>query len=877
MKNKFIEYYSMAKFISHEVFYEAQMKQAGSRQASFLEKCEKNKKYIGNMVVLLKIISSFMIVLLPLIYLVSGPNVLDLLVPNSNMEITVITYGIIFSILMTSYLSYLVLFGLYTMGAYMSGESFYWLRTLPISKPKLRKYAFMTLFRSIDLQLISLCLAIPIMMFIFTHNLVLTFLSFLISIPNAIFCLCFLIFIGERVSRVIFNPETTSKKSTRMKILVFSVIIGLSIGMNITLQLVFFTLEGTLAYFSLSPYTNIWNLILSLIPYPFAPIYFISLFISPTNTSLSLWATSTIGFLLFLGITYLMSRKALKSLSAVIGGRKEKKYKRKIEDLNIEEIKIEVAKYGPIKAYIKKDLTTAARDPQSAMLLIMPMIMTIIMIISFSSGLTEVSDLNIQLLSFLMVSLLIISTMNPLMLVMGLMNMEESGFAITSSLPILPRDQAKAKLILMIIIQSISFIVSTIFASIIIQSFWVVIVGLCALPISLGFLFIAFMMKIMLFGKMKYKYITEEIYKEKKIRKWLLIGLMNLGLVFLNFTIIMVLASIYMEVWFLASAMLLIGGIILCVLFVAFDKMFPSFKGYKSYITGGSLRKNPIFGAIAVLLLYWCLPFIVLNLIYLTISLFINPIIDPIGFNNIRRIVGPITEFSVLALIFIIIVPKWLSLPYGSKKLNQYLKDIKITNKQNYIKNILIGIISFLIIVFSLYMGSLIFGNYTFSFDRIFHILDTVYFGLGAFIFLYMLIPAIWEEIAFRGINTSIFKEKYNTINTIIMCGLLFGLSHLINFLTLIGESPLSTVEQIIYASFMGITLSYTYFKTRSLIPCIIIHYCFNVFGTLFIPIVFDSTLLEGIYSIIFIGIIPMILIILFVYTTQNSQILKRE
>ncbi|MBY9006114.1 MAG: hypothetical protein KGD63_05100 [Candidatus Lokiarchaeota archaeon] len=452
MKNKLTEYYSMAKFISREVFYEAQMKQAGSRQAKFLEKCEKNKKYIGRMVLILKIVSSFMIILLPLIYLISVPSVLDLLKPSGNIEITAITYGIVFSIFIISYMTYLILFGLYTIGAFMSGDSFNWLRTLPISKKKLRKYAFMTLFRSIDLQLISLCVALPILIMILTQNVVLMLMSFLISIPNAILCLCVLIFLGEKISRVIFSKENTSKKSSRTKILVFGLIISVSIGMNLILQFIFYGIEGFVSFFTLSPDTHVWNLILSLIPYPFGPIYFITLFISPTNVPPLLILTSTIGFLLFLGITYVIGKKALKSIKSVIGTEKERKSRKSSQELKLEEINIKIKESTTTIAYIKKDLTTAARDPQSAMLLIMPIMITIIMILSFSSGLTEVSDLNIQLLSFLMISLVMISTINPIMLVSGLMNMEESGSTITSALPILPRDQAKAKLILMILI-----------------------------------------------------------------------------------------------------------------------------------------------------------------------------------------------------------------------------------------------------------------------------------------------------------------------------------------------------------------------------------------------------------------------------------------
>ena len=119
-----------------------------------------------------------------------------------------------------------------------------------------------------------------------------------------------------------------------------------------------------------------------------------------------------------------------------------------------------------------------------------------------------------------------------------------------------------------------------------------------------------------------------------------------------------------------------------------------------------------------------------------------------------------------------------------------------------------------------------------------------------------MLIPGILEELTFRGIILNMQLKKYSHVTVIILNGILFGLFHLFNML--LGQDLFNTLLQVIYASFLGITLAYVYIKTKSLITCILIHYLFNTFLQIFLSGIFIDDVGLVLFIIFGIGIFPM-------------------
>ena len=73
------------------------------------------------------------------------------------------------------------------------------------------------------------------------------------------------------------------------------------------------------------------------------------------------------------------------------------------------------------------------------------------------------------------------------------------------------------------------------------------------------------------------------------------------------------------------------------------------------------------------------------------------------------------------------------------------------------------------------------------------------------------IIGPVLEEILFRGAITRALLQQYNPTKAILISALLFGVFHI---------NP----AQILPAFLIGILLAWTYYKTGSLIPCILMH-----------------------------------------------------
>ena len=89
----------------------------------------------------------------------------------------------------------------------------------------------------------------------------------------------------------------------------------------------------------------------------------------------------------------------------------------------------------------------------------------------------------------------------------------------------------------------------------------------------------------------------------------------------------------------------------------------------------------------------------------------------------------------------------------------------------------------------------------------------------------------------------------------------------------LVGQPFGTTLIQVIVASCLGISFAYMYIKTNSLLPSIIVHYLFDAIGILFQTFIFGNTLLEVLFAIFGIGIIPTILIIIFIKLIAKDRV----
>jgi membrane protease YdiL (CAAX protease family) len=462
------------------------------------------------------------------------------------------------------------------------------------------------------------------------------------------------------------------------------------------------------------------------------------------------------------------------------------------------------------------------------------------------------------------VTWLIITMYQPMismMLTSGFLNMEDTGASILSSLPIRTRDQAKAKLLLLGSIQTISFFLPlTLFIGS--PEFLNYLMSFISFyPVILTLLISMFQMKIRFFGRMKYKFVVEELNAEKKITKWFIMIVAE-HLIFFAFIIMdsIILFIFGPSMMFLAS---FIGGILaLGVLLLSFNSMFPKVMGKRQTISIREMfRKHPLFGTVNLLVLYAGFLFLP-ALLGVPIILLLFWIYGTINLITLLFIEFFVT-FGVMALLWLFFVRKSLGLPNGKESLKEYIKTIGLKPDKKIGRNIFLGVSCSIIYFVSTYITGNIFGNYIFDLNVIFGNPGTSISFFGWFLFILMLIPGIWEEVSFRGVISTLNLRKYSQRTVWIVVSLIFGLFHLFNLLS--GSSLVLTWLQVIYASLFGFLFGYLFIKTKSLIPSIILHYLINSVGQLFTYVTFDSIINLVLFTVLGVGLIPTVLGVLLV------------
>jgi membrane protease YdiL (CAAX protease family) len=100
--------------------------------------------------------------------------------------------------------------------------------------------------------------------------------------------------------------------------------------------------------------------------------------------------------------------------------------------------------------------------------------------------------------------------------------------------------------------------------------------------------------------------------------------------------------------------------------------------------------------------------------------------------------------------------------------------------------------------------------------------------------FLLALVPAIWEELAFRGLIQSKLRKVFSVKLSILLSAASFGIFHFSNLLT---QSPAQALPGVILALFFGIGWGYLTVRTRSVVPAMISHYLVDSMGQIFLNV----------------------------------------
>lgn len=101
----------------------------------------------------------------------------------------------------------------------------------------------------------------------------------------------------------------------------------------------------------------------------------------------------------------------------------------------------------------------------------------------------------------------------------------------------------------------------------------------------------------------------------------------------------------------------------------------------------------------------------------------------------------------------------------------------------------------------------------------------------SALYILSMLCVGFLEEMIFRGF---LFEAmvKDGVKSAIIVSSVTFGIGHIVNLINGSGAELLPNILQVIYAVAIGFAFVMVYYRTKSILSCIIVHGLFNSFST---------------------------------------------
>ncbi|TET01941.1 MAG: hypothetical protein E3J90_03035 [Promethearchaeota archaeon] len=579
MKEKKLTLYAMAKFVTREVILLEQIHYSDAFQTRLLENYKKSQKFLRNKIITTKISSAIIFGVLPIIPLLTYLKIIQYLSnPSISIEIMMFGGSLIFSIFFLVQFFNFFLLAMINTTMIMSGESFEWYESLPISRERLKKLVLFTIFRSLDLPIIVILMAFPIIMFIGTLDVVLLLICSGVSILNFIFSFFILLIFTERVNRIMDINEINSKKGIFIRLLNMFSYIFIVVGSVYFIQWISNSLDTFFNLFLNYEYPVLINLILTIIPFPLNSGYIVSLFIKPNQVPFQLWLNSFLGLLIFIILIWLIYKKSLEWLDPAIFSKYKPIKKSILSDSN--NILVKIKTTSPIIAYLRKDLVIISRDLKAFTSLIMPIFISFVFTFSYSF-------INIGGIAFLdrdfIFNWLFLVGFNLItsgIIVNGMLNIEDANDTIRASLPIISRDQAKAKLIVIFLIQTLS-VISPILLFITNPAFIdVLITFLGTLPFSWLFLFIMFEMRIIFFSRMRNHYVTEETFPENKTIKWIIIYI----IVYLLFICIFY-ALVY--VYFTEGIMnaITFSIIVFSIGFVStiliFDNLFPNIRNVK--------------------------------------------------------------------------------------------------------------------------------------------------------------------------------------------------------------------------------------------------------------------------------------------------------
>ena len=558
------ELFHLSKYVFQEAWMESQLAMAGSGQERMLEKMSADKSYMKGTSMIMKAMIVMYLAIMIIFPIMTFSNMQIALSQGISESWVIFAGSMVLAVFLLMQILLLVSLSLMFSSGILSGDAFRWLATLPLEKKNMSKLSVFAFFRGLDYQIYTMVLVLPIGVAIGTQSPLMTLCALILSVVNIILAFTVLVHVGDKVSNVLINREANTKKNNLIRI---GVIFGYAGGSLIIIMAIMLSIELIPQFFypeNIPFDASVLNTYLGGVPFPLNGGYLlIHLFMQSNDLaaeSLSLLEIVLIGagFAILVLIIGFFFKSALKKLEK-IGKYASSPYSGEQPSTQRENVDILIS--SPITAHFRKDKQMALRDIQAMTFIIMPLILSIF------GGIFGMDYI----------------IMSTFYIVFSILRTDSNGATIIASLPIVPREHAKAKLKWVFTILPVCTLVYTISAALFNiddrNSIDSILIGLISLPIGPVLGTLLFEYKVRVFGKMRYRYSLEERNKEWIVIKWGVV--IVIGLV-LHVIILIATEEILSNqgIGVVALYFLPIEAVCGIIAYIIFNRMFPKPKNY---------------------------------------------------------------------------------------------------------------------------------------------------------------------------------------------------------------------------------------------------------------------------------------------------------
>jgi len=447
----------------------------------------------------------------------------------------------------------------------LSEECYNWLQTFPLSREDIQKIIFFSLFRGIRWVFLTGLIVLPLSVAIFTKSVLLTILALGISSLNIFFSFAALVGVGIRLKKMFEFKGQESKAQTFVRIGMFVgymvLIMAIVLGIQFLIPRIGEILNSSPAFA-----TEFLNQYLPVIPFPFSGAYLLSALSLEYSIPQTMIGTLTVGLILYVYFAYKLFNNTKKKLFQVMSGKETDDTP--VHKTTIDEIEVDVV--SSTDAYVRKNKNMAKRDMQLVIFNIIPFVYAVM---SIFMGENDESI-------FMMVALYVLISGN--LLVVGMLNANNTGASIQASLPSDPRHQVKAIMKWI----SVVLLAAYLFTNVFLLDRDIKFLGKKVLFdlyfIALGIVVSLLMLelKVYFFGKLNYKYVLEEVSIEKKVMKWIGIFVVNMIIivaVMVSVTVLLMEGGASMFFSIMVPVLIGLGALA----YYIFNKMFPKIEESK--------------------------------------------------------------------------------------------------------------------------------------------------------------------------------------------------------------------------------------------------------------------------------------------------------